>query len=79
MIAKIRNWAKQSEQNSLAFTAYSIIIVSLLWFIPYFVICIYPYGWNRVPESYPFVFIIATFLSMWIGFKFSMKFLYGKK
>jgi len=80
MITKIRNWAKQSERNSLAFTAYAIIAFELIWFIPYMIISVNRYGWSgRMPQSDSFILVGVIFLSVLIGFKFSMKFLYGKK
>ena len=77
MIKKIKNWARKSEHNSLAFTAYSIIAVQLMWFIPYITISVNKYGWSgKMPQSDSFILAGAILLSMWIGFKFSMKFLY---
>ena len=79
MIKRIKNWAKKSEQDSLAFTGYVIIAIELMWFIPYSIIILSKYGWfETIPISYIFTELGLTLLSIWIGFKFVMKFLYNK-
>ena len=77
MIKRIKNWTKKSEQNSLAFTGFAIITIELMWFIPYSMIILSKYGLcETIPISYIFTEVGLTLLSIWIGFKFAMKFLF---
>ena len=80
MIERIKAWAKKSENNSLAFTGFSIILVMLVWFIPFIVIGISKYGFEgKMPITHAYMVIGGIIISFLIGFKFSMTFLFGNK
>ena len=71
----IKEWSKK-DGNANLFMALSIIAVMLTWFIPYIVISVVKYGWlGIIPRYHVFLLIGMIFLSMWVGFKFTMKFL----
>ena len=55
MIKKIRNWIKKTEYNRKLFIVLSIILAELIWFVPYFILCLIKYGWfGTIPYYYVF-------------------------
>lgn len=80
MIKKIRNWALKSEKNNNLFLFYCITFTMLFWFIPFQIHGVYKHGWfGKMSWAEVWIFISLIFLSIWIGFKIAMRFLYGKE
>lgn len=76
---KLKSWLKISEKNRTIFMLMSIILFELIWFVPFVVVCTIKYGMlGTLPISYIFVFTFLMLLSLFLGFKFSMKVLFSK-
>ena len=80
MIKRIRNWTDKSFENRQHFIALCIIVCQIIWFIPFSIFEIIKFGlFGTMPRYFIFIVLSLTLLSIWIGFKIGMKFLYGKE